>query len=100
MNKFQVFTIAHHRLESYLRKLYGKDAFVSDKARKVLQNYLEKGGNPEKQLFRFLIVCDEQEEKLLQPKPTPPGTPEDTTAINLINLTKEFPLHQEEFPES
>lgn len=100
MNKFQVFTVAYHRLESYLRKLYGKNARVGDEARQALQDYLDKGGNPEKQLFRFLVTCDEQEEKLLQPKPTPPGTPEDTSAVNLINLTKEFPLHQEEFPES
>ena len=90
MTETALISLAQERLDSFVRKLYGKDAQISPQTRLALNDFLRRGSFF-KQFTHFMLTCDKQEEKLLQPKSPPPKTPEDAFAVNLMDLAREFP---------
>ena len=84
-------SLAQFRLDSFIRKVYGSDAKVSPEIRSSLDAYLKRGSFS-MQFFHFMMTCDEQEEKLLQPKSKLPKRTVDSAALNLIDLAREYPF--------
>ena len=91
MTKEMMIELADLRLESYSRKVFGEKTVLFPEAFTALHNYLKSGRSMGLQLFKFLSVCDIQEEELLKPTADTSLESEDDHVLKLIERAFQIP---------